>query len=104
MPVVNEGEAGMLGAIFAQLWPQRRVAAGNALGEGYGEHNEEAIVKTEGPMPNFWVALLPIVLVISLFVVVSVPAGMTGSASGGLSLAPVPDDARRLATDPVWAH
>ena len=35
-------------------------------GEGYGEHKEEPIPAIVGSLPNFWVALLPIVLVISL--------------------------------------
>ena len=61
---------GIIAAIFmfgfGQLWLQRRAAAAAARGEGYGEHKEEPVVKIEGTMPNFWVALLPIVLVISL--------------------------------------
>jgi H+/gluconate symporter-like permease len=51
---------------FGQLWLNRRAAAAAARGEGYGEHREEPAPKVEGSMPNFGIALLPIVLVISL--------------------------------------
>ena len=51
---------------FGMLWLNRRSASAMAGGEGYGAHKEEPIPVTEGDLPNFWVALLPIVLVISL--------------------------------------
>ncbi len=51
---------------FGMLWLNRRSASAMAGGEGYGAHKEEPIPVIEGRMPNFWVALLPIVLVISL--------------------------------------
>jgi len=51
---------------FGMLWLNRRSASAMAGGEGYGAHKEEPIPVIEGTLPNFWVALLPIVLVISL--------------------------------------
>jgi H+/gluconate symporter-like permease len=51
---------------FGMLWLNRRAASAAASGEGYGAHTEEPVAKVQGDMPNFWVALLPIVLVILL--------------------------------------
>ncbi len=51
---------------FGMLWLNRRAASAMTGGEGYGAHKEEPIPVIEGSLPNFWVALLPIVLVISL--------------------------------------
>jgi len=51
---------------FGMLWLNRRSASAMAGGEGYGAHKEEPVPVIEGTLPNFWVALLPILLVISL--------------------------------------
>jgi len=51
---------------FGMLWLNRRSAAAIKRGEGYGEHKEEPVPAVHGNLPNFWVALLPIILVISL--------------------------------------
>jgi H+/gluconate symporter-like permease len=52
--------------VFGMLWLNRRSTSAMARGEGYGTHTEEPVPVIEGALPNFWVALLPIVLVISL--------------------------------------
>ena len=51
---------------FGMLWLNRRSTSAMTGGEGYGAHKEEPIPVISGELPNFWVALLPIVLVISL--------------------------------------
>ncbi len=58
--------AGLFMFAFGMLWLNRRSASAMAGGEGYGAHTEEPVPVIEGALPNFWVALLPIVLVISL--------------------------------------
>jgi H+/gluconate symporter-like permease len=58
--------AGLFMFGFGMLWLNRRSASAMAGGEGYGAHLEEPVPVIEGVLPNFWVALLPIVLVISL--------------------------------------
>ena len=58
--------AGLFMFGFGMLWLNRRSASAMAGGEGYGAHKEEPVPVIEGTLPNFWVALLPIVLVISL--------------------------------------
>ena len=58
--------AGLFMFGFGMLWLNRRSASAMAAGEGYGAHKEEPLPVIEGSLPNFWVALLPIVLVISL--------------------------------------
>jgi len=61
---------GIIAAIFmfgfGQLWLNRRAAVAAARGEGYGEHRDEPKVEEHRDLPDFWVALLPIVLVITL--------------------------------------
>jgi H+/gluconate symporter-like permease len=58
--------AGLFMFVFGMLWLNRRSTSAMARGEGYGTHTEEPVPVIEGALPNFWVALLPIVLVISL--------------------------------------
>lgn len=58
------GGAGMLGG--GLWWLNRRLGQARAAGEGYGTgHTNEPTVDNSA-MPNFWVALLPIVLVIGV--------------------------------------
>ncbi|MCI2105770.1 MAG: GntP family permease [Intestinimonas sp.] len=49
------------------LWLSRRARKAMAAGEGYGVHRDENIDQIdESKLPNFWLALLPIVLVLIL--------------------------------------
>lgn len=58
------GGLGMFGG--GVWWLNRRMRAARAVGEGYGagHHNEPS--EFDGATPSFWVALLPIVLVIGV--------------------------------------
>jgi len=54
------GVAMMVGGLY---WINRRIKAAKA--EGYGEnHNNEPVVANEQGLPNLWVALMPIVVVV----------------------------------------
>ena len=48
------------------LWLNRRARIAMEKGEGYGEHIEESVAEDSDTfVPNFWVAILPILLVIA---------------------------------------
>ena len=51
---------------FGMLWLTRRAAAAARNGEGYGEHKEEFAAVDNSNLPSFFVALLPILVVIAL--------------------------------------
>ena len=59
----------MLG--FGMLWLTRRAYSARAAGEGYGVHDEKFEETDLTKLPNFWLALLPIVLVIVLNFILS---------------------------------
>lgn len=58
--------AGVFMFAFGQFWLNRRVAQARARGEGYGNHEDALSQAAEQGMPPFWLALLPIVVVIVL--------------------------------------
>jgi H+/gluconate symporter-like permease len=66
---------GLIAAVFmfaaGMLWLNRRAHAARAGGEGYGEHEEEGAAPDTGNLPSFFVALLPILIVIALNFVLS---------------------------------
>ena len=51
---------------FGMLWLTHRTRRAQTAGEGYGEHKEEIAVVDRSRMPSFFVALLPILVVIAL--------------------------------------
>jgi len=61
---------GLVAAVFmfaaGMLWLNRRAHAARAGGEGYGEHEEDVAAPDTSNLPSFFVALLPILLVIAL--------------------------------------
>ena len=66
---------GLVAAVFmfaaGMLWLNRRAHAARAGGEGYGEHEEDVAAPDTSNLPSFFVALLPILLVIALNFVLS---------------------------------
>ena len=52
--------------VFGMLWLSRRSHAASRAGEGYGEHKEEFAAVDASNLPPFFVALLPILVVIAL--------------------------------------
>lgn len=63
---------GILMLVFGMLWLDWRAAGARARGEGYGEHPQDQVARAAGvELPPFWMALLPIVLVIGLNYVLS---------------------------------
>ena len=66
---------GLVAAVFmfaaGMLWLNRRAHAARAGGEGYGEHKEDVAAPDTSNLPSFFVALLPILLVIALNFVLS---------------------------------
>lgn len=66
---------GLIAAVFmfamGMLWLSRRTRLANAAGESYGEHQENLAVVDNTNLPSFFVALLPILLVIVLNFVLS---------------------------------
>ena len=66
---------GLVAAVFmfaaGMLWLNRRAHAARAGGEGYGEHEEDVAAPETSNLPTFFVALLPILLVIALNFVLS---------------------------------
>ncbi len=54
----------MFGA--GMLWLSRRTRTAHAQGEGYGEHNEKLADMDNADLPSFFIALLPILVVIAL--------------------------------------
>lgn len=58
--------AGLFMFSFGQFWLNRRVAQARARGEGYGNHDDALPGGAEQGMPPFWLALLPIIVVIVL--------------------------------------
>ncbi|BEP57148.1 MULTISPECIES: GntP family permease [unclassified Variovorax] len=61
---------GLVAAMFmfatGMLWLSRRTAAARKAGEGYGEHKEEFAAVDNSNLPSFFLALLPILMVICL--------------------------------------
>jgi len=59
--------------VFGMLWLTRRTHSARKAGEGYGEHDETDVMETTdfSRLPNFWLAMLPILLVIGLNFVLS---------------------------------
>jgi H+/gluconate symporter-like permease len=61
---------GLVAAVFmfmtGMLWLTRRTAAARKAGEGYGDHKEEFAAVDNSNLPSFFLALLPILLVIGL--------------------------------------
>ncbi|TCO83426.1 H+/gluconate symporter-like permease [Plasticicumulans lactativorans] len=51
---------------FGQLWLNRRMAQARSRNEGYGDHDDMLAGGAKAEMPSFWLALLPIVVVIAL--------------------------------------
>ena len=51
---------------FGMLWLSRRARAAQSADEGYGTHKEEIAAADTGALPSFFVALLPILVVIAL--------------------------------------
>ena len=66
---------GAIAAIFmfvaGMLWLTRRAHAASRKGEGYGEHKETIAAVDTSKLPSFFVALLPILIVIALNFVLS---------------------------------
>ncbi len=56
---------------FGMLWLTRRSASASKAGEGYGDHKEEFAAVDNSNLPSFFMALLPILVVIVLNFVLS---------------------------------
>jgi H+/gluconate symporter-like permease len=56
---------------FGMLWLTRRARAAAKAGEGYGEHKEEIVRIDAEKLPAFWLAVMPILIVIVLNFVLS---------------------------------
>lgn len=57
--------------VFGMLWLARRSAAAARQGEGYGDHKDEFALVDNSNLPSFFMALLPILVVIVLNFVLS---------------------------------
>lgn len=71
--------AGMFGG--GVLWLNRRMRSARRAGEGYGSGHIKEPEAQDGPVPGFWVALLPIIVVIAtnyLMTAHVIPAWDTG--------------------------
>lgn len=58
---LSAGAAMFLGGV---LWLNRRMRRAQLAGEGYGSGHSREPESNDGPVPNFWVAVLPIAVVI----------------------------------------
>jgi len=61
---------GLIASVFmfavGMLWLTRRTHAARRNGEGYGEHKEDIAAVDTSKLPSFFIALLPILIVIAL--------------------------------------
>ncbi|WPC04724.1 GntP family permease [Pseudomonas benzenivorans] len=58
--------AGLIMFALGSWWLSAQARKLMAAGEGYGAHADEAVTQDRGDIPGFWLALLPILLVIAL--------------------------------------
>ncbi|USK59254.1 GntP family permease [Peribacillus asahii] len=59
--------AGTIIFSLGYLWLSRRIKKANLAGEGYGEgHKNEPVVNPDEKLINFWVAIIPLVVVVVL--------------------------------------
>ena len=56
--------ASVLLFVLGMLWMRRQLRLAKAHNEGYGTHNDELLPIENKELPNFWIAVTPVVLVI----------------------------------------
>ncbi|WP_341646420.1 GntP family permease [Thauera sp. SDU_THAU2] len=57
---------GLIMFVLGTWWLGAQARKLMAAGEGYGNHADEPVADSGGPLPGFWLALLPILVVIAL--------------------------------------
>lgn len=66
---------GIVGSIIlfglGMLWLTYRAKKATAIGEGYGSYNDVVEINKEEKLPKFWIALIPIVMVLVLNLIFS---------------------------------
>ena len=74
---------------LGMLWINRRIKAAVAKGEGYGDHPNETLAQIDDSnLPHFFIALIPVVVVIVLNFVLSKAVFVNGSRFAYLEAAP----------------
>lgn len=63
--------AGLVMFVLGSLWLMRRAKSANAKGEFYGEHKEDIKTFDTADLPNVWISIIPILLVLVLNFVLS---------------------------------